>query len=221
MTCTAPLLAAAVALVAATAMAPVQAAEPGFNAVRGTDGADVLEGTDGRDTIRALGGRDHLLGKNGIDLLRGGGGDDYSHGGGRSDFTSGGADNDVDRGGNGADYVLSLKGNDLVVGGHGNDWLVMGRGTDRGVAGDGSDAVLILNDHTADEIDCGAGRDVVAVARGVDSEDTFSNCERTTTIDEFYTDEETEYPPVLDFLSGSESGDSSRAAVESTRRLLR
>jgi hypothetical protein len=221
MTRTASLLAAGIALAVATALPPAAAsAEAGFNAIRGTDRADVLAGTDGRDTIRARDGRDHLLGKNAIDLLRGGDGDDYSHGGGRSDFLSGGADNDMDRGGNGGDYVLSLNGNDVVVGGHGDDWLVLGRGKDRGMAGEGSDAVIILNDHTMDEIDCGPGRDVVAVEPDVDAKDTFKHCERTITLDRFFSSPQDDHPPVLDVLFELESGAASRAAVDSTRRML-
>ncbi len=171
--------------------------------IDGTNDDDVLVGTPEGDFIRGFDGADRLFGREGSDQLRGGEGDDYLAGGKRSDGMLGGAGNDtlVEGSGNfsysaggfgndrllgsaGSNFLLGAAGRDRLRGAEHGDFLVPGYGVDRVRAGKGTDYIYVFTDNTgsedssADLIDCGAGRDRVAVEGGaVDPKDEFVDCE--------------------------------------------
>ena len=117
----------------------------GVVAEQGTPGADRFAGTEGPDSFDGLAGADEITGNSGIDHL------------------CGGADGDLISGGS---------GNDTIDGGADGDLIDPGAGSDEVFAGDGPDLILAL-DGSADTIDCGDGRDLVAA----DPIDVLVDCE--------------------------------------------
>jgi Tol biopolymer transport system component len=112
----------------------------------GTRLGDQLLGTAAGDSIRGLGGDDVLRGGDGDDCLNGGRGDDLL------------------RGGAGDDRLDGSRGNDRLSGGPGRDVLIGGHGNDR----------LDARDDVAEDVTCGAGRDVARLGPG----DRAKRCER-------------------------------------------
>lgn len=99
-------------------------------------------------------GPDHLVGTKSADVLKGLGG------------------RDVLSGGKGADVLIGGKGADRLGGGPGRDSFNMRAGVERPAPG--RDRVY-ARDGVADEINCGAGRDVAYVD---DVEDGVYDCEK-------------------------------------------
>jgi len=122
---------------------------------RGTDGPDRLRGTPQRDLISGRAGADRLVGRGAADRLRGGKG------------------RDVVRGGMGHDVMRGGKGHDVLRGGKGRDGFEMRRG--RALPAPGSDRIL-ARDGRPDEINCGAGKDDIALVDAV--EDGVYDCEK-------------------------------------------
>ena len=115
---------------------------------RGTAKNDRLVGTPRNDTLLGLAGNDSMFGRAGQDTLRGDAGNDT---------------------------LLGEAGVDALYGDAGKDTITGGAGRDRFFGGTGNDTIGAL-DGEIDDIDCGAGRDVVRA----DKLDRLRNCERVT-----------------------------------------
>jgi Ca2+-binding RTX toxin-like protein len=163
------------------------------NFIQGRDQADILSGLDGDDSLFGLGGDDLLLGGAGSDLLVGGLGADRMEGGSGDDtyFVDDAGDMVIEQAGEGRDrvqttlasYTLGANVEDLtfigsgpstlrantgdntVTGGAGNDFIYLtDGGNDTVFGGAGNDAFLFGSTLTAaDQIDGGAGADVLAI----------------------------------------------------------
>ena len=110
-------------------------------------GDDVVIGTSGVNIIEGRGGNDQLFGLGDHDTLEGGPGDDYLQG---------------DAGRN---TLRGEDGNDVLVGNSTSD--------DRYFGGNGDDQIIGNTDGIVENVDCGAGVDVVEA----NSEDNFTACE--------------------------------------------
>ncbi|WP_121628985.1 Ig-like domain-containing protein [Tropicibacter alexandrii] len=144
--------------------------------IEGTSGNDNLTGTIQGDLIQGLAGNDTITGLPGADVLDGGTGDDYLYGD---------AGNDVLIGGEGRDRLYGEEGDDNLYGGDGNDYLVQGDGfgvLDGGagddylqastqysgivanevlLGGEGNDTIRSVGFYSNDDVDAGAGDDLV------------------------------------------------------------
>ena len=74
-----------------------------------------------------------------------------------------GLDNQLD-GGPGGDNLRGGAGSDALIGGRGGDLLNGGLGVDTALGGAGNDLISTV-DRQADEVQCGAGRDMVTFDR--------------------------------------------------------
>jgi Ca2+-binding RTX toxin-like protein len=134
--------------------------------IKGTPSGDVLKGTKRGERIYGRGGDDLIKGKKGRDRLFGNAG---------NDTIDGGKGKDKVRGGPGADVLAGGEGNDRIVGGDGRNELNMADGVQQGSPGDD---LIDARNGQLDEIDCGAGDDVVYVDR---AEDGVYDCEKVVT----------------------------------------
>ena len=89
------------------------------------------------------------------------GGNDYAEGRGRSDSLFGNGDNDELYGDEGSDFVNGGTENDYLVGGTGEDEIVGSYGDDTIYSGTEE-----AGDKVSDEIQCGAGYDIVFLSGG-------------------------------------------------------
>lgn len=159
----------------------------------GTSGPDRLVGTNQADSIEARGSRDLAIGRGGSDTITGGRGNDSSAYGSQGlfgDAPSIKANSKLDGGdlvlgGPGSDDLVGHGGSDRLYGGSGDDMILAEEyrfahdgtyrqipsknpGRDMVRAGGGADQVYSL-DGRSDWIDCGDGKDDVAVFdRGLD-----------------------------------------------------
>ena len=134
MSATTSYVAAALLVVAATAVAPSAGAAPAScggwpTTIVGTPGDDVLVGTEGDDVIAALAGDDRVEALGGDDVVCGGQGTDTLVGGSGIDLLLGGLGAGVLRGGAGDDRLVGvlMAGADeqSVAGGQGRDHYFM------------------------------------------------------------------------------------------------
>ncbi|MBS1195951.1 MAG: hypothetical protein H6R33_671, partial [Actinobacteria bacterium] len=130
----------------------INAASRGPGPVLGTPGPDVIMGTPGPDTIKGGGGRDIICGGGGADVLSGNAGDDA---------LLGGAGDDILEGNVGADALAGGPGRDELWGGANADVLHGGTGADRLYGGDGGDFLFRSEWPNLDQMDGGAGENVV------------------------------------------------------------
>lgn len=100
-------------------------------AISGTNDSDTKIGTDESDTINGSASGDGIAGKGGDDQLYGDSGGD------------------------------AIVGGDLSGVGSGNDKLFGGKGKDFVSGEDGDDYIMVADDEGGDEIECGAGTDLV------------------------------------------------------------
>jgi Ca2+-binding RTX toxin-like protein len=107
-------------------------------------------------------------------ILLGGPGNDSLQSATANDVVNGEAGNDTIVAGGGNDTIAGGDGDDSIDGGAGDDVLHGGAGTDTIKAGDGNDD-LRTRDGIPDNIDCGAGTDVVTAD---DQDPAGSGCER-------------------------------------------
>jgi Ca2+-binding RTX toxin-like protein len=94
-----------------------------------------------------------------------------------ADLIAGTAGNDEIRGGAGGDDIDGNGGGDVIRGGPGNDVLdVSGPDSQRDTifGGKGDDVIGVQDNNSADNVDCGPGKDTVILEKGVD---TVTNCE--------------------------------------------
>jgi Ca2+-binding RTX toxin-like protein len=94
-----------------------------------------------------------------------------------ADLIAGTAGNDEIRGGAGGDVINGNGGGDVISGGVGNDTIsVAGLDSQRDTifGGKGDDLIGVNENNSADNVDCGPGKDTVILEKGVD---TASNCE--------------------------------------------
>ncbi len=117
--------------------------------------ANLIEGTRRDDKLAGTKRSDKLLGRDGDDRLRGKGGRDCARGG---------RGNDLIRGGDGRDRLAGNRHRDKLVGGPGRDKLLGGGRKDK----------LFAIDGERDIVNCGKGRDDVAL---IDEFDVVKNCE--------------------------------------------
>ena len=133
------------------------------NTVLGTEGADELMAGNIGDILDGFAGNDTLTGGSGDDLLLGRDGDDT---------LLGGAGNDTLYGGEGDDTIVAGAGNNSIWAGDGNDRIEISNLDDltRLDAGDGRDRLILQTDEDvtldistvyAEEIQAGAGNDVL------------------------------------------------------------
>ncbi|MGF1496903.1 MAG: calcium-binding protein [Elainellaceae cyanobacterium] len=140
--------------------------------IRGRGGDDTIRGRAGDDVLRGGGGSDMLAGAKGSDRLFGGGSDDILKGGGDDDTSRGGSGDDTIRGNGGNDSLTGNGGNDTLVGGNGDDELTGGNGDDTLVGNGGADRfVLEINSGTDTIQDFRSGRDLLALADGLEFDD--------------------------------------------------
>lgn len=138
--------------------------------VSGDSSANTINGTTGSDTILGFGGDDTLNGGDGNDSIFGGAGNDTLSGGKGSDTIYGGAGDDLIAGpvllGDG---TISNTGDgfDVIYGGDGNDTITGGFYRDTIFGGDGDDVIRIDFIDRVDEIDGGAGRDLLDASGAV------------------------------------------------------
>jgi Ca2+-binding RTX toxin-like protein len=160
----------------------------GYNATRGTSGADVmyalrekalpLNGGSGNDTILGNIQSDLLLGGNGHDLISGGRGNDNIYGQSGNDILLGDIGNDSIYGQGGNDIIFDATGSNLLWGGAGkdlifgfgksavngnagNDFLINygpGQNNSRMNGGDGND--ILFGREGEDILHGGTGRDI-------------------------------------------------------------
>lgn len=107
-------------------------------------------------------------------ILLGGPGNDTLQATAQNDIVNGEAGNDTITAGAGNDTVAGGDGDDSIDGGAGDDVLHGGAGADTIKAGDGNDD-LRTRDGVADNIDCGAGTDVVTAD---DADPAGTGCEK-------------------------------------------
>jgi Ca2+-binding RTX toxin-like protein len=134
--------------------------------IRGSSKGEVLKGTKRGDRILGRGGDDLIKGKKGSDRLFGDAG---------NDTLLGGKGKDKLRGGRGEDVISGGQGPDRIVGGAGENQLNMVDGVEQGSPGND---VINARNGKLDEIDCGAGFDIVYVDR---AEDGVYGCEKVVT----------------------------------------
>jgi Ca2+-binding RTX toxin-like protein len=122
-------------------------------------GDDYLNGGDGNDTLFGGGGNDELIGGLGDDILVG---DDSGVplGFQGDDFLDGGDGDDSLEGNGGNDWLVGGRGVDVLSGGAGDDVLEGGEGADLLLGGDGIDTLIA---DSSDEVDGGAGDDVIQI----------------------------------------------------------
>ncbi len=98
---------------------------------------------------------------------------------GELDILFGGGGNDLLRGGRGYDIIEGGTGKDVIRAGPSRDEVSDGVGQDRFYLGSGQDLIYgLTNDGLPDLIDCGPGRDLVAVfAPVLDPLDEYVDCE--------------------------------------------
>ena len=144
---------------------PKAAAPACARTARGTSGADTLQGNELGDTLLGLRGHDGLYGAAGDDCLQGGAGNDRLSGGAGKDRLRGDSGNDTLLGGSGADAIIGGSGRDRANGGPGKETYTMGSGND----------TLSTADGVPERVNCGSGRDRVAIA---DRGDRLRGCER-------------------------------------------
>jgi hypothetical protein len=94
------------------------------------------------------------------------------------DVLGGSARRDLLYGGDGDDSIVGRLGNDHLEGGWGNDSITGGVGEDDMFGGPAADTINANDGDGTDDIDCGAGNDLVIYNPG----DTIENCERTQLI---------------------------------------
>jgi Ca2+-binding RTX toxin-like protein len=151
------------------------------------DQNDVINGGDGNDLIFGGSGDDRLVGGAGNDQLQGGDGADHLRGSDGNDVLVGGAGNDILTGDSGADAMAGGTGDDkyyvdnsadVVVekSGEGNDTvftsvsyrLAAGSEVEHLRASAGSAKLVLTGNELANQIDCGAGNDVLNGGAGDD-----------------------------------------------------
>jgi Ca2+-binding RTX toxin-like protein len=158
----------------------------GAERITGGEGDDQINGNGGSDWINGAAGDDVITAGNGRDVIYGGpGNDDVTAGGGR-DFVRGGIGNDTLRGNAGfdtlfgehgndeihgdedADVVIGGLGNDVVHAGEGNNFIFALDGSDTVTAGSGNDRAFVGTAQGGDQVDLGAGRNVLREITGRD-----------------------------------------------------
>jgi hypothetical protein len=164
---------------------------PGPNWIEGRSGADRIWGQGGSDFLHGNAGNDRLAGGPGPDFLNGwqgndrlyfGSGRDYGLGMGGSDQFRGGPGNDRPlQGGPGRDLMWGGSGNDQLFGQQDRDLISPGPGTDEARGGGDRDRVLLRVDGASDQVNCGAGPDIVMYRGQQDAADTLTGCERVWT----------------------------------------
>ena len=101
-----------------------------------------------------------------------------AQGDGGNDLLGGSAQRDIFHGGDGNDSIVGRVGNDHLEGGWGNDSITGGADDDDMFGGPGADTLNANDGDGGDDIDCGAGNDLVIYNPG----DTIEDCERTQLI---------------------------------------
>jgi Ca2+-binding RTX toxin-like protein len=111
----------------------------GDDSIYGMAGNDSLQGWTGNDILDGGDGNDSIYGQDGNDTVLGGLGDDTITGDAGDDILSGGDGIDNINGGIGADLLFGDAGDDIIVGDDGDDYLYGGEGADNLQGGLGSD----------------------------------------------------------------------------------
>jgi len=177
----------------------------GNDALNGAAGDDLLNGNAGDDAVRGDEGDDIGIGGAGDDILRGAAGDDLLSGGDGDDTMFGDTGDDWLEGGDGDDSMTGDANEDILIGNAGADTLDGGGGADALFGGDFLERELtedelvdlraalqadlppdfpddampaIFDDGEADELNGGAGNDLLFVgdgdtATGGDGDDLF------------------------------------------------
>ncbi len=141
----------------------------GDDMIFGGSGDDRLTGGDGNDTLQGGNGADRLSGSNGNDVLVGGAGNDVLNGGAGTDAMAGGAGDDRYYVDNAADTVTENAGEgDDTVFTSVSYRLAAGSEVEHLRANAGSTGLALTGNQLANQIDGGAGNDVLNGGAGDD-----------------------------------------------------